>query len=103
MVNYTQDELIRILESAVVPHENWCDRNTSAAQRQTDEALSLLKAGCPFRLDPNKDMQSNDRTTWIEIQFREFSAFDCGGADDTETYYIPTWERLKSCEGRDWC
>ena len=102
MTEYRREELINILERAVVPHEKWRDRDTSDAQRQAGEALFLLKAGCPFKFDTSPELQSNRNTIWIEIQFHGFAAFDHAGSDSAETYYLPTPRRLDAAAGDDW-
>lgn len=40
-----REELIALCERAVVPVEQWSDRDSADAQKQVGEALVLLRAG----------------------------------------------------------
>lgn len=96
----TREELVKLCEDGIVPHDRWHDRDSSSAQRQLGEALVLLRAGCEFSVRRDDWL----RTWWVTIEFRGFSSFEYG--DDAplsdETFYIPVRERLDQCDGQDW-
>lgn len=102
-VEYTRDDLLAICQAAFVPQEKWRNRDTSGAQRQLGECYALLKAGCDFRiLRGGRYLDTDDRTIWVEVEFRGFRYFDHDGGTEDETYYLPTRERLERAAGRDW-
>lgn len=104
----TREALIALCHTAVVPQERWHDRDSSSAQKQIGEACALLGAGCRFRVRfpaPGTGANAcvtNDKTIWIDITSHGFDWFESGDSDDTDTYYIPTPERLARAAGRDW-
>ena len=98
----TREELISICQDGIVPEERWCNRDSAAAQRQLGEALALLTAGCGYRVLRGDSLNTNERTIWIEIEFAGFGHFDWGGHYDSETYYLPTRERLNANHESDW-
>jgi hypothetical protein len=100
----SRENLIARAERGVVPVEEWRDRDTSGAQKQLAEAAALLKAGCAYELSPS--IASTGTTTWIEIVYPGFDAFEYGRSDtanyESDLYYIPTDNRLDSAKGGDW-
>lgn len=99
----TRDELIKICERGFVPQRLWRNRDTAGAQIQLGHAYALLRAGCDFHvaLAPSSP-SSDDKTWWIWITYKGFGAFDHGGVDDEEMFYLPTAARLDSVNGGDW-
>lgn len=103
--------LLAICEQAFVPHENWSNRDSSAAVRQLGEAHSLLRAECPI---VTIELDERGACWWVTFAFRGFDWFegtgdaqsDQGPERDallsTERYYLPTAERLLAAGGRDW-
>ena len=102
----TREELIDLCTRGVVPQEHWYNRDTAGAQRQLGEALALLKAGCDFHEEVSHYMKSDSNTIWVRIEFPGFNAFEYGPADrstwESETFYIPTADRLYEAKGKDW-
>lgn len=104
-MTYTRDDLIDICERAIVLEEHWHDRDSAKAQLDVGQAWALLKAGCDFRqLDGTKHeyLKTDERTIWIEIDYKGFNVFEMGSEKDEETFYLPTPERLEQCAGTDW-
>lgn len=101
---YTRGELIRICQQASVPEDNWTDRDSARAQMQIGECWALLNAGCEFKILHGGDYCStDDRTIWVEIQYRGFDDFEIGDTLERDTYYLPTIARLDACGvGKDW-
>ena len=101
--SYTRDELVAICERAVVPHEQWSDRDTASAQEGVGKAWAFLRAGCDFHVITEGDIcVTDDRTIWVEITHDNFGVIDWGGPQETETFYLPTSARLDATAGRDW-
>jgi hypothetical protein len=102
----TRAALIDLCSRGVVDVTLWRDRDSADAQRQLGEVRALLAAGCAYT--PASDPASDDRSIWIEVSFPGFNAFESfeGPSDeaafDTALFYIPTDERLRSSNGRDW-
>jgi len=102
-VNYRRQDLIKLCQDAVVPIKKWGDRDCSDAHRQLGEAWALLKAGCPFKILTDKDLKTDRNTIWVEISFTDFSGFEANiDHNASETFYIPTRERLNNNKGKDW-
>lgn len=108
-MKYERKDLIVLCELAIVPEKKWCDRDSSSAQRQLGEALVLLKAGCEFKVLTEENCRkgnsciSNDDTIWIDITFDGFHAFEEGSdCRESETFYIPTKQRMERGKGGDW-
>jgi hypothetical protein len=100
--SYTRDELIAICERAVVPHDRWSDRDTPSAQEGVGKAWVFLRAGCDFRVLTSGFVITDDNTIWLEIDHDNFGVIDWGGPRETETFYLPTPERLNANSGKDW-
>ena len=100
-MEYTREDLIDLLEKAIVPEGKWSDRDSDSAQSQCGEALALLKCGCDFNLDPSERLKPDSNIIWIEIHTKGFSYFE-GGDKESETYYIPTQKKLDEVNGGDW-
>lgn len=97
----TREHLIDLCQKGVVPHEKWCDRDTSSAQRQLGEALALLLAQCDFWVEP----EIKHNAHWVHVRFDGFNRFEYGDevAQDEKVFYIPTAEGLARAAGWDWC
>jgi hypothetical protein len=99
-----REQLIALCERAVVPVENWRNRDSSDAQKQVGEALMLLRAGAEY-VEATSPEQADD-TIWIYIYYPGFTAFEYGSADranwERELFYIPTAARLDRANGKDW-
>lgn len=98
----SRDDLLSLCERAVVPVENWSNRDSSDAQRQLGECTALLKAGCKFKVFHGNGHSSD--TLEVLVEYPGFNAFEYGAdsANETETFYVPTPERLERNAGRDW-
>ena len=101
-MTYSREDLIDICERAIVPHENWRNRDTPSAQEGIGKAWAFLKAGCVFRVLTEGSLASDDRTIWIEIDHDDFGTRDWGGPGETEMFYLPTDARLAAVNGKDW-
>jgi hypothetical protein len=102
---FTREELVELLNNAIVPVEKWRDRDTSAAQRQLGECYALVKAGCGFNVyRGNGHVHTRSvHTLEIVVSFPGFDSFEYGaGNNDIKTYYAPSPERLETSKGRDW-
>lgn len=99
-VNVSRDVLIQICERAIVQESEWANRDSPESQRQVGECWALLQAGCAFFVtieDPGGE------TYWVHISHKTFSTFEFGsGYEDTNTYYLPTLERLENAGDGDW-
>lgn len=101
--DYSRSELISICEQSVVQHGQWRDRDTPSAQEGVGRAWVYLRAGCTFRvLAEGKHCKTDDRTIWIEIDHDDFGTRDWSGPGETETFYLPTPNRLDAANGKDW-
>ena len=100
----TREKLIEICEKATVKESDWNNRDSADAQRQLGEAWALLKAGCEFFVRTSGNCATDTKTIWIEIESLGFKYFECGSTNskDSETYYLPTEERLADRAGKDW-
>ena len=94
--------LMELCTQASVPEEEWINRESSVAQRQIGELLSLLRSGCEFAANVTELRQ----TWWVEVKYKGFNFFDRTdgreGEYDTELFYVPTKERLELNKGTDW-
>ena len=98
---FTREQLVSICERAIVPENEWGNRDSGDAHRQLGEAWALLKAGCPYRVLHDEDLNTNDKTIWLEISYDGFGSVESGEHHlESETFYLPTEEHLKR-EG-DW-
>lgn len=93
----TREELIALMDRAVVPQEKWHNRDSASAQRQLGEGRALLLAGCPFVFDDDCDQD----TWWITISYKGFDWFE-QHIPSSDTCYIPTAKRLEARAGEDW-
>ena len=107
--DYTREELITICEQAVVPHDEWWDRDSYGAQCGVGKLWALLKAGCTFNIEsPNGDPATTDHTIWVRTFATGFSWFENAHEDyaddylESELFYLPTPERLEVRTGTDW-
>jgi hypothetical protein len=103
--NYSREELISICEQAIVPETEWRNRDTPHSQERVGICWALLKAGCEFEIASHGGQCSTDeRTIWLTVKHMTFASFEYGryGNDEYEIFYLPTPERLKQREGRDW-
>ncbi len=75
----------------------WSNRDSYYSQVNIGKAWALLKAGCDFKYEDEEK-----GAHWIEIYSKGFSYFDLPGNEETETFYVPTEERLDEADGNDW-
>lgn len=104
-MKYTRENLIGICEKAIVQESKWGDRDSHHSHIGVGTVWALLKAGCAFEIKDNPEgiCCTDDKTIWIEIFARDFSAFENGEERGCgEQYYLPTEARLKEAEGGDW-
>lgn len=99
-----REDLIALCERAVVPVEDWRDRDSADAQKQVGEALALLRAGAEFSLA--SDPKQTEDTIWIHCYYPGFNAFEYGRGEranwESDLFYIPTAARLDRVGGKDW-
>jgi hypothetical protein len=109
--NYTREELIEICEKAIVPVNNWCNRDTSHTQCQIGQCWALLKSGCEFKVcvqssdkeDSCSMCCTDEQTIWISIKFPGFDYFETGnGVLSRDIFYLPTMKRLSANAESDW-
>ena len=102
MDTYTREELIQICERAVVPQDQWNDRDCADAHYQLGKAWALLKAGCNFTV------KVEDETIWVTFTVYGFRCFEYADKEeyeafaDKESCYLPTVSRLEERNGKDW-
>ena len=98
-MKYTRDELISIAYDAVMPYEQWCERDTPDAQIGAATVGALLRAGCKYKVlsQGSRVVVTDGHTIWLEILHYEFES-----EERWETYYLPTRESLEKTPGRDW-
>ena len=107
-IEYTREDLIAICERAIVPVEEWSNRDSPRSHERLGTAWALLKAGCDWRIAEDMYDRSKEReeTIWIRIEYPGFDAFEYGRSDkstwDDELFYLPTVERLDRRAGSDW-
>lgn len=95
---YTREALLDICEASFVAQQHWSNRDSASAQRQLGEAYALLKAGCEFTIGSETD----DRTVWLNVSSEGFAHHDYGGGLDEDFFYLPSQERLRQVDGKDW-
>jgi hypothetical protein len=107
--NYSREELIAICERAVVPIEQWGNRDSPSAHEKLGLCWVMLKSGANFTVHrAAKEGESsgcftNDRTIWLTLHWHNFSDFEYGTEfSESEQFYLPTPERLEATKGRDW-
>ena len=95
----TREELVAICEAAIVPESKRDNSDSAAALKQLGICLVLLKAGCEFH------ERVEGRTIWVHVYAKGFEAFEYGNnpkSYDSDTFYLPTRERLDRAAGGDW-
>lgn len=108
MTDYTREELVAICEAAIVPKERWSDRDTPHSIERVGVCWAFLKAGCDFRIrtkpqSPSDGCVTDTDTIWLDVTHPDFISIECGEGDgETETFYLPTRQRLAERAGRDW-
>lgn len=106
MMKYTRKQLVEIAREAIaVPQGGWGNRDSSGAQRQAGECLSLLLSGCDFEVlrEGKGGLRTDNHTIWLSIGFKGFGYFDgASGFMEQEVFYLPTKARLLRCDGGDW-
>lgn len=104
-------DLIEICEAAIVPENDWHDRDSYGAQVQVGRLWALLRAGCDFRIHRPGDLDrggrsltpvSDGRTIWVTTWAEGFAHFDYGGRRESDLHYLPHRARLMAAEGKDW-
>ena len=76
------------------------NRDSPAAQIQLGKCWALLSAGCEFNV-----YRIEQNTIYLEIFHLSFNSFEYGASpenNESDTFYLPTLERLKQKKGRDW-
>jgi len=102
-MQYSRDELLELCQKAIVPEEQWRNRDSPSAQEQLGICHHLLKCGCTFYILTIGDTATNDRTIWLSIEWKSFASFEYGeGHRQDRRFYLPTEQRLKDTEGKDW-
>lgn len=104
-MNYTREQLLLICEASIVPQQKWSNRDTPSAHENIGLCWAMLKAGCNFKIleDAACNLCTDDKTIWLEISWRNFNSFEYEeGSVDSETFYLPTLNRLKEVDGDDW-
>lgn len=96
---YDRDGLIDLCNAGVVPEKFWWNRDSAGAQLQLAECRALLLAGCEYR--PSDDPATDERTVWIEVTYRGFDWVEMHQLSE-KLFYLPTVERLRSVNGKDW-
>ena len=106
---YTREELIAICEQAIVPQDNWSDRDSQSAQSGVGKCWALLKAGCDFQVTYEvagdwKGCVTDDRTIWLHVYSQGFNYYEYGleGNLEQDHFYLPTLQRLEDRKGNDW-
>ena len=99
----TREELIQLCERSIVPSSAWGNRDSAAAHLQLGQAWALLKAGCNFTID----VDASDEHSWnLDIEWEGFNAFEYGNEYgenlESDSFYIPTEDRLNKRQGGDW-
>lgn len=99
----TRDALIGICHDGVVPQRYWYDRDSSTAQIKLATAGALLRAGCDYTIlrDPER-LCTDAQTIWLRIEWEGFAHHDYDGGLDSDTFYLPTRDRLAEADGKDW-
>lgn len=101
--DYERHELISICEDAVVLEKHWGNRDSHDAHSGIGYAWAMLRAGVPFNVLDEGTLISDDNTIWLEFYPKDFGYYDAReGARGREVAYLPTPERLKEAQGRDW-
>lgn len=105
-IAYDRDELISICEAAIVPMGKWNNRDSAQSHEGIGRAWAMLRSGAYFlvRKSPEYDGDrcvTDDRTIWVDITWHGFDYFEVGD-ETTETFYLPTRERLEARPGMDW-
>lgn len=104
--DYSREELVAICERAVVPHAKWSNRDTPGSHEKLGLAWVMLKAGCEFSVHPSSEKSgcfTGRDVIWLTIYWRNFNDFEYGtGPSESDSFYLPTPERLAKVDGRDW-
>ncbi len=104
--DYTREELIQICEQAIVPEEKWGNRDSPDSMDQLGRCAVFLKCGCEFWIHPpakESGCHMDERTIWLSIDHKTFNTFEYGGGyTESESYWLPTPQRLADAEGDDW-
>ena len=106
-MEYTREKLIDICERAIVPHDEWADRDTAGTQEGIGKSLVFLKAGCKFEVKTEENTRdgsgciTDDRTIWIQFWVRGWNYFEFPSDEETDGihnsdyfFYLPTEKRL---------
>lgn len=93
----TRERLIELCEKAIVDESKWDDRDSSAAQMNIGQAWALLKAGCEYQITSHNKEYIN-----LDISYKDFGSFERSKPNETESFYIPSEDRLKYFGGNDW-
>jgi hypothetical protein len=109
-VDYTREELVAICERAVVPRDEWSNRDTPHTHEKLGLCWVMLKAGCPFHVHrpapqgSKSGCHTDHETIWLTIEWPDFNDFEYGTGmnSQSDTFYLPTPKRLDERQGRDW-
>ena len=102
-----REQLIKLCEAAIIQVDDWSNRDTPNSQESIGICWALLKAGCEFEIlvaddaNPNEVCVTDSQTIWLKITRPSFGTFDNNGPQRTDTFYLPTQERLNNSHG-DW-
>jgi len=69
-MNYIREQLIKICERAVVPHQKWHDRDSFLAQKSIQSVYKGLTAGLDFKIitqEDDPDYHSDEKTILIKF------------------------------------
>lgn len=115
MKKYTREDLIKICELAIVNEKYWKDRDTESAQRNVGICWILLKCGCDFEVQYDKEYDTDgcvtdEKIIWLYIYSKGFRYFEYsdGNEENDREYkekiilYLPTMKRLAEAKGKDW-
>lgn len=102
--------LIELCDLGNVGIGGWANRDTPRSQKRLGQLRALLMAGAEYRVgyDPEISQEKPEQhdTWWVEVTFPGFDAFehvpDNRDYWETDTFYVPTAERLERAAGKDW-
>ena len=103
--DYTREELISICEAAIVPISKWLNREAPYSQEQLGLCATMLKCGAEFFISHAGRTATNDKTIWVAVHWPSFNDMEQGHKEwnsVSDTFYLPTRQRLANANGGDW-